>query len=206
MAELSDVPGAFGYGDSILVGERVRLRGVRDDDLPALARWEMDPGRLITLSNWVAPPSEAAAKERVLMTHAAKSQLWRNRSRPSRYVAAARFVPASCPSVGVLGRSAQMGPPAGGGPPEPAALSGLFQPPAWGLFGAVIASADRSCVAQAGSSALLIRGAVFIVARLFGAAAGRERAAAVEDPGQMPEFDSGVVSGGLVAVVAWSGQ
>src|SRR5580692_4608341 len=65
MAELSDVPGAFGYGDSMLVGERVRLRGVRDDDLPALARWEMDPGRLITLSNWVAPPSEAAAKERV---------------------------------------------------------------------------------------------------------------------------------------------
>jgi len=65
MTELTDVSGAFGYGDSILVGERVRLRGVRDDDLPALARWEMDPGRLITLSNWVAPPSEAAAKERI---------------------------------------------------------------------------------------------------------------------------------------------
>jgi len=65
MTELTDVPGAFGYGDSILVGERVRLRGVRDDDLAALARWEMDPGRLITLSNWMATPSEAAAKERV---------------------------------------------------------------------------------------------------------------------------------------------
>jgi RimJ/RimL family protein N-acetyltransferase len=65
MTEFSDVSGAFGYGDSILVGERVRLRGVRDDDLPTLARWEMDPGRLITLSNWVAPPSEAAAKERI---------------------------------------------------------------------------------------------------------------------------------------------
>jgi RimJ/RimL family protein N-acetyltransferase len=65
MTELTDVSGAFGYGDSILVGERVRLRGVRDDDLPALARWEMDPGRLITLSNWVAPPSEATAKERI---------------------------------------------------------------------------------------------------------------------------------------------
>jgi hypothetical protein len=63
MTELTDVPGAFGYGDSILVGERVRLRGVRDNDLPALARWEMDPGRLITLSNWVAPPSQAAARE-----------------------------------------------------------------------------------------------------------------------------------------------
>ena len=65
MTELTDVSGAFGYGDSILVGERVRLRGVRDDDLPALAKWEMDPGRMATLSSWVAPPSEAAAKERI---------------------------------------------------------------------------------------------------------------------------------------------
>jgi len=63
MTELTDVPGAFGYGDSILVGDRVRLRGVRDDDLPTLAKWEMDPGRMATLSNQVAPPSEAAAKE-----------------------------------------------------------------------------------------------------------------------------------------------
>jgi hypothetical protein len=65
MTELTDGSGAFGYGDSILVGERVRLRGVRDDGLPALATWEMDPGRMTTLSNWVAPPSEAAAKERI---------------------------------------------------------------------------------------------------------------------------------------------
>ena len=65
MTELTDVSGAFGYGDSILAGERVRLRGVRDDDLPTLAKWEMDPGRMATLSNWVAPPSEAAAKERI---------------------------------------------------------------------------------------------------------------------------------------------
>ena len=65
MTELTDVSGAFGYGDSILVGERVRLRGVRDDDLPALARWEMDPGRMATLSSRVGPPSEAAARERI---------------------------------------------------------------------------------------------------------------------------------------------
>jgi RimJ/RimL family protein N-acetyltransferase len=65
MTELTDVPGAFGYGDSILVGDRVRLRGVRDDDLPTLAKWEMDPGRMTTLSSLVAPPSEAAAKERI---------------------------------------------------------------------------------------------------------------------------------------------
>ena len=65
MTELTDVPGAFSYGDSILVGERVRLRGVRDDDLPTLAKWEMDPGRLTTLSNRLTPPSEAAARERI---------------------------------------------------------------------------------------------------------------------------------------------
>ena len=65
MTELTDVPGAISYGDSILVGERVRLRGVRDDDLPTLAKWEMDPGRLTTLSNRLTPPSEAAARERI---------------------------------------------------------------------------------------------------------------------------------------------
>jgi RimJ/RimL family protein N-acetyltransferase len=63
MTELTDVPGAFGYGDSILVGERVRLRGVRDNDLPTLAKWEMDPGRSATMKNRVVPPSEASAKE-----------------------------------------------------------------------------------------------------------------------------------------------
>lgn len=65
MAELSDGDGALAYGDSILVGERVRLRGLRDDDLPSLARLEMDPGVMVTLANSVAPPSEAAAKERI---------------------------------------------------------------------------------------------------------------------------------------------
>jgi RimJ/RimL family protein N-acetyltransferase len=63
MTELTDVSGAFGYGDSILVGERVRLRGVRDDDLATLAKWEMDPGRTATLSSRVVSPSEASAKE-----------------------------------------------------------------------------------------------------------------------------------------------
>jgi RimJ/RimL family protein N-acetyltransferase len=65
MTELTNAADAFGYGDSILAGERVRLRGVRDDDLSSLAKWEMDPGRLTMLSHRVAPPSEAAAKERI---------------------------------------------------------------------------------------------------------------------------------------------
>ncbi|WP_375492768.1 GNAT family N-acetyltransferase [uncultured Jatrophihabitans sp.] len=63
MTELIDVETAFAYGESLLVGERVRLRGVRDDDLPQLATWEMDPATMATLSNWVVPPSEATAKE-----------------------------------------------------------------------------------------------------------------------------------------------
>jgi len=50
MTEITDVSGAFGYGDSILVGDRVRLRGVRDDDLPTLAKCEMDSGRMATVS------------------------------------------------------------------------------------------------------------------------------------------------------------
>jgi RimJ/RimL family protein N-acetyltransferase len=65
MVELSDVDSSFAYGDSVLVGDMVRLRALRDDDLSALARWEMDPGRMTTLSNRVAPPSETAAKERI---------------------------------------------------------------------------------------------------------------------------------------------
>jgi RimJ/RimL family protein N-acetyltransferase len=65
MTDLDDVSSAFAYGDSILTGERVRLRGVRDEDLPVLAKWEMDSGRMATQSNWVVPPSESAAREHV---------------------------------------------------------------------------------------------------------------------------------------------
>jgi RimJ/RimL family protein N-acetyltransferase len=65
MTEFTEVSGAFAYGDSLLVGERVRLRGVREDEVATLARWEMDAGRSVTLSDRVAPQSEAAAKEMI---------------------------------------------------------------------------------------------------------------------------------------------
>jgi len=39
VTELTDVEKAFAYGELVLVGEQVRLRGVRDEDLPRLARW-----------------------------------------------------------------------------------------------------------------------------------------------------------------------
>jgi RimJ/RimL family protein N-acetyltransferase len=64
MTGLVDVTTAFAYGDSLLVGERVQLRALAEDDLPTLARWEMDPGRMVTLTDRVAPPSEARARER----------------------------------------------------------------------------------------------------------------------------------------------
>ncbi len=65
MTELIDSSSAFAYGDSLLAGNRVRLRGVREDDLPTLAKSEMDAGILVTLADRVVPPSEAAAKERI---------------------------------------------------------------------------------------------------------------------------------------------
>jgi RimJ/RimL family protein N-acetyltransferase len=70
MTDLTDASRAFSYGDSIFVGERVRLRGVRDDDLPTLAKWEMDPGRAATLGTQVVPPSEASAREFIAMSSA----------------------------------------------------------------------------------------------------------------------------------------
>ena len=57
MTELTDFSSAFAYGDSLLAGDRVRLRGVREDDLPTLAKAEMDAGILVTLADRVVPPS-----------------------------------------------------------------------------------------------------------------------------------------------------
>ena len=65
MTEITDVASAFAYGDSLLAGDRVRLRGVREDEVATLARWEMDPGPSTTLNDRVAPQSEAAAKEMI---------------------------------------------------------------------------------------------------------------------------------------------
>jgi RimJ/RimL family protein N-acetyltransferase len=62
---LDDHEAAFGYADALLVGDRVRLRGTRDDDLPTLARWLMDPAIRSTQSNIVVPLSEAAARDMI---------------------------------------------------------------------------------------------------------------------------------------------
>jgi hypothetical protein len=123
MTELTDVSGAFGYGDSILAGERVRLRGVRDEDLPTLAKWDMDPGRLATLSHWVAPSSEAAAKERIAQWSANDNpRLPEGRVRrggPSPRIGAARR-PLVRPGADVHSRPRVGGPPIIGPVSEPA--------------------------------------------------------------------------------------
>ena len=62
MVELRDNDDAFAYADALLVGERVRLRGTRDADLPALAAALMDPAIRVSQSRIAAPMSEAAAR------------------------------------------------------------------------------------------------------------------------------------------------
>jgi RimJ/RimL family protein N-acetyltransferase len=51
------------YGRQVLTGNRVRLRGLRDDDLPTLVRWWQDPELGALQMTSVAPASEAAARE-----------------------------------------------------------------------------------------------------------------------------------------------
>jgi len=65
MTELRDQDDAFAYADALLVGERVRLRGTRDADLPALAAGLMDPAIRVTQSRIAVPMSEAAARSLV---------------------------------------------------------------------------------------------------------------------------------------------
>src|SRR5271170_5608052 len=67
-------------------------------------------------------------------------------------------------------------------------------------------AAYRTGLAQAGPSALFMRGAVLIVAGLVRAPAGRGGAARVQDPGEVAELDPGIVAFGLEFVVAGSGE
>jgi RimJ/RimL family protein N-acetyltransferase len=57
------VTGAAAYGRQVLTGSRVRLRGLRDDDLAALVRWWQDPELGALQMTSVVPASEAAARE-----------------------------------------------------------------------------------------------------------------------------------------------
>jgi RimJ/RimL family protein N-acetyltransferase len=54
---------ATAYGGRLLTGRSVRLRGLRDTDLPSLVRWWQDPELGALQMSSVVPPSEAAARE-----------------------------------------------------------------------------------------------------------------------------------------------
>jgi hypothetical protein len=82
----------------------------------------------------------------------------------------------------------------------------LFGFPPGVLFGAVVVAASRVAVAQAGPAAGLVRGVVFEIAALRGAAAARPGARGVPDLGQVPEHDPGVVARGLMPVIAVAGR
>ncbi|SDJ38720.1 Protein N-acetyltransferase, RimJ/RimL family [Frankineae bacterium MT45] len=64
MSELHDAEAARNYGETVLVGERIRFRGTREEDLETLVVWQTNPRVLATLTDWVIPVSEAAAREK----------------------------------------------------------------------------------------------------------------------------------------------
>lgn len=53
---------ATAYDRTFLTGHRVRLRGLRDSDLPLLAAWWQDPSLGALQMTSVVPPSESAAR------------------------------------------------------------------------------------------------------------------------------------------------
>jgi RimJ/RimL family protein N-acetyltransferase len=64
VVDLNDPDDARGYARAVLTGDLVRLRGLREADLPALTEWYTDPAFTVTNSPRVLPQSEAAVKDR----------------------------------------------------------------------------------------------------------------------------------------------
>lgn len=63
MTELRDHDDVVAYAEQLLTGDRVRLRGTLDSDLPTLARWMMDPGIKASHTRYAAPMSERSSRE-----------------------------------------------------------------------------------------------------------------------------------------------
>src|SRR5207237_742849 len=77
----------------------------------------------------------------------------------------------------------------------------LLDRPVGVLLEAMVVTALRAAITQAGASACFVRGIVLEVALGGGSAADRAGAGGVPDLGQVPEFDPGVVAVGFVPVV-----
>jgi hypothetical protein len=72
------------------------------------------------------------------------------------------------------------------------------------LFVSVVVATDGSAFAQAGDAALVVGPGVLVVGLCLGPSARRKCAGRVEYAGEVAELDPGVVSGGLVPVIARS--
>lgn len=64
MNDLDDADAARAYGATILRGERVYLRELRDDDLPLLVKWWNDPQAAALQTLVVRPQAESAIVEK----------------------------------------------------------------------------------------------------------------------------------------------
>ena len=64
MSALDDADGARAYGASILRGEKVYLRELRDDDLPLLVKWWNDPQAAALQTLVVRPQPESTIVEK----------------------------------------------------------------------------------------------------------------------------------------------
>src|SRR6185437_1584639 len=105
---------------------------------------------------------------------------------------------------GVAGGFGVVAAPGRGGPAE-GAVGQLVDGPAGLLLEAVVMPTFRTPVAQAGPSARLVRHVVLVVTLGGGPPAHRAGAGRVPDLGQVPEPDPGVVTPGLVPVLAVAG-
>jgi RimJ/RimL family protein N-acetyltransferase len=65
MSELEDVASAVDYGSSLLVGERVRLRALADEDVPQLVGWWSDSAWSILQQSSVKPRPAAAIESMI---------------------------------------------------------------------------------------------------------------------------------------------
>ena len=91
-------------------------------------------------------------------------------------------------------------------PPDEESWFGLVQPPALGLFGLVMPSAQTGEITLAGPSALVVRDRVVLVAACRRTTAAGEPTGALTDVDQVPQRRSWPIPRGLALVKALAGR